>query len=79
MGLPKMDNSLRSHGTKSRFRDIKPQGMSEETWGRVLLRVRTIQNPNLKPKDFAIECGMTPEEAERWLAMPPRVSLRLPD
>ena len=73
MGLSKMDNSLRSQGTKAYFRSVKPDGMTELTWGRVLLRVRTIQNPFSKPKDFAVECGMTEEQAEKWMAIPPRV------
>ncbi|GAG06009.1 unnamed protein product [marine sediment metagenome] len=79
MALSKMDNSLRSHGTKAYFRNFKPEAMSEKTWGRVLLRVRTIQSTWIAPKNFAVECGMTPEQAEKWMAIPARVPLRLHD
>jgi hypothetical protein len=73
MGLSKMDNSLRSHGSKQRFREVKPGDMSEVTWGRILLRIRTTMNPHLPAKNFAVECGMTEEQAEKWMAIPPRV------
>ena len=79
MALAKMDSSFRSNGTKAYFRNTKPEGMSELTWGRILLRVRTIQSTWLPPKDFAVECGMTPEQAEKWMAMPSRKPLILPD
>jgi hypothetical protein len=73
MGLSTMDNRLRSHGSKQRFQESRPESMSELTWGRVLLRVRTIMNPYLPAKNFAVECGMTEEQAEKWMAIPPRV------
>jgi hypothetical protein len=76
MGLSKMDTSLRSHGSKQRFQESKPESMSELTWGRVLLRVRTIMNPHLPAKNFAVECGMTEEQAEKWMAIPPRIPRR---
>jgi len=62
----RMDNRFRNHGSKQAVKKSQPQGMSDLTWGRVHLRLLTIQYPKMPVADLSIRTGMTPEDIERW-------------
>lgn len=68
MAQKRMDNSFRNHGSKQAVKKAQPQGMSDLTWGRVHLRLLTIQYPKMPMEDLAVRTGMSPEDIELWLS-----------